>query len=310
VNLLHTENKRDMPLFDLALFCSMSKQCFDIVKCYRKFAEHLTSSNNSRVEGELNKAILAAKYRFKGNGLGGFSQFVTFHVLTLACFRCTLYDAHQCEQERGCDKLCFQFSPKAIFLVHESYLDWEDDRAAQIKTAKMHYDHHMRNLAFASQQTTDEMKQPTTDEGRPLTPQDFIPQPEKPRGVSEEQWQRKLNQQEQLYELLDKSCEIRKRKGKWAFVCGRNTAPKLNEHADASDGNIEIIPRVGMSVMYHKWLRYARTLRSSMQLPDISSDSGDNDGGGTGAGNSLEAAVGLLMQFEGSAARVAKHVEE
>ena len=68
------------PVFDLALFISMSKECRSLIDWHMRYRE-LEGPSKMRAHKKFVELLLTARYRF-GDGVGGFTQLATVALLT------------------------------------------------------------------------------------------------------------------------------------------------------------------------------------------------------------------------------------
>jgi hypothetical protein len=101
-----------IPWFDLALFCSMAKECQRLVGAYVKIKNADGHSAKKRAMHHFQGQVLKAHYRFAG-GLAGFSTMVTHSVLSRREFCCSVYDIKKKELKR------FMFQNDGIFAMEK-----------------------------------------------------------------------------------------------------------------------------------------------------------------------------------------------
>jgi len=88
-----------IPWFDLALFCSMSKECQRLVGAYMKIKNSEGHSARKKAVHQFQGVILKAHYRFD-KGLGGFSTMATHAILANREFCCSIIDNKTREMDR------------------------------------------------------------------------------------------------------------------------------------------------------------------------------------------------------------------
>jgi len=84
------EDPMAISVFDLALFISMSMECAKLLELHTRLRE-CEGDARTRATKEFRVLALKACYRFM-DGTGGFSQLVTFAVLTNLEFTCSMLD--------------------------------------------------------------------------------------------------------------------------------------------------------------------------------------------------------------------------
>jgi hypothetical protein len=243
-DIYSAETPTKVPVFDMALFISMSMECQQIASIHQRCRE-LDGNAQQQAFKEFNIAVLKSCYRFS-EGLGGFSTLVThstpcinlcgsdcfvivreqatFAVLTKMEFTCSLQDS------KTLALTPIMFSRAAVYATEPPLLEDEKDDKKPIKKKK----------TKAEEAAEREEAEEAASIAARLA--------------------------------AGRELEVRWKKGKYSHVKG-------------SEIKCEPLDS-GVCDHYKKWLHYARTFRSSMELPP--------------KGDTLAAASGLLMEFEGS----------
>ena len=115
LDVYERENPLKVPIFDLALFISMSMECGKLLQLHSAIAEVSGSPSTTTISRslcaclgpnhqldkdgsemaikEFKVTVLKATYRFGTGKLGGFSSLVTFAILSRRPFVCAMQDS-------------------------------------------------------------------------------------------------------------------------------------------------------------------------------------------------------------------------
>jgi len=86
------EDPLKVPIFDLALFLSMSMECGKLLQLHSAIAE-LDKDSSAMAVKEFQVTVLKSTYRYSTGKLGGFSTLVTFAILSRRPFVCAMQDS-------------------------------------------------------------------------------------------------------------------------------------------------------------------------------------------------------------------------
>lgn len=224
-----------LPVFEVALFLSMSAKCGTLLHTYKTmhtaFEKYAKTKNEKEEQAKAKKAfidaVLLAHYRYSRK-MGGFSVMCTFVVLGQHPFVCSI------EDRKTQTRTEVVFGPAACWM--QECVEPNDDIAKKKAATVMD--------AAAKEEAAAEQRAKKKQLDKELDPMNF---------------------------------EVRIRNGTVAHVKG-------TDH--------RCMPLdCGMGDHFRKWLDYTKTFRSSLELPQVRL-------GETPEVNTVEAVVGLLMEFD------------
>lgn len=124
--LIYEQSPLSVPVFDMALFISMSMECSSLLQAHER-VRNTDKASQETAKKDFAVKVLMSHYRFS-EGMGGFSQMCTFLLLTQHPYVLSIQD-HKTQNLSQ-----IMFGPSAVWMMEPEVLEEDEDGQTKKKT--------------------------------------------------------------------------------------------------------------------------------------------------------------------------------